>query len=183
MSTEIKNKTIKQLAQKLTVLENKVLEVIGFVKEIKAGLLEAQSVAEPKTQRKIQRPKTVVQKMHYSPAEILHMDDQQFYAEVVRITGVTELPIHKMGMRPIETHWMYALRKRAMKNGLYKEMPLPKTHDKQMFVNEISNPINNPAYAKLRSIHTTAEMGKEIICMRVKSIAAQSRCPRPYKYV
>lgn len=183
MSTEIKNSAIKQLTQKLTILENKVLEASNLVKEIKVCLVEAQSVAEPKAQRKIQRPKTVVCKMHYSPAEILQMDDQQFYAEVVRITGVTELPIHKMGMRPIETHWMYALRKRAMKQGLYKEMPLPKTHDKQMFVNEISNPINNPAYAKLRSIHITVEMGKEIIRTRVKGIAAQSRCPRPYKYV
>lgn len=114
------------------------------------------------------------------------MDDSQFYDEVVRITGVTELPTRKHGqivaVYSIKTHWMYALCKRAMKRGLYADMPMPRTYDEQVLVNEISNPVNNPAYAKLRSGSLTAEEEKEVIQGRAKQINAQSRCARPYKY-
>ena len=128
----------------------------------------------------------VAPRLHRTPDEIAQMDDQQFCAEVVRITGITVLPTRKKGqivaIYSIETHWMYALRKRAMKRGLYADMPMPRTYDEQVLVNEISNPVNNPAYAKLRSGSLTAEEEKEVIQGRAEQINAQSRCARPYKY-
>jgi DNA-binding cell septation regulator SpoVG len=142
-------------------------------------------VAPKVTPQSRERPK-IAPKMHRTPDEIAQMDDQQFCAEVVRITGITVLPTRKKGqivaIYSIETHWMYALRKRAMKKGLYADMPMPRTYDEQVLVNEISNPINNPAYSKLRSGHLTMKEEKEVIQERAEQINAQSRCARPYKY-
>ena len=89
----------------------------------------------------------------YAPNEIAMMNDYTLCAEFIRLTGRQTLSCsHCKGERPILTNWMASIRKRCMKKeGLSATMKLPKTCDEQQARNMVCNPVNNPAYSKLRS--------------------------------
>ena len=115
------------------------------------------------------RPR-VAPKTHYTPEQVAQLEDDKLCAAFIRLTGCTHLSCrHCKGERPVDRFWMKSIRKRAMKKGLSAEMILPKTCDTMQSRNELCNPINNPAYTKLRS-GLTAEEQEAIMQIRKEQI-------------
>lgn len=128
--------------------------------------------------------KIVPKQTHYSPNDIDTMDDSTLAREFIRLTGTKTLYCtHCKGESPIEIKWMNSIRKRCMKpHGLFKDMPLPKTCDKQQAKNQICNSINNPVYQKLRNKSTTQQEQEMAIQQRIEGIRQIGIQPNPHKY-
>jgi hypothetical protein len=135
----------------------------------------------PKTPKASLRP-CIAPKMYYTPEQVEKMDDHKLCAEFVRLTGYIQLSCtHCKGERSVDRFWMESIRKRAMKKGLSAEMTLPKTCDAMQTRNELCNPINNPAYSKLRS-GITEEEREEVIQARQSQLESISMHSRPYRH-
>ncbi len=129
-----------------------------------------------------------IQQMEYKPHQIAVMTDVELASHFTRITGYKELSCKCCkGSRPILSNWIQSIRKRCMKkDGLWFGMNLPKTCDKQQSRNSknnpIYNPINNPAYLKIRSFKFTEEEKQDAIMKREELIKQIGVEPKPYRY-
>lgn len=91
----------------------------------------------------------------YTPNQISMMSDFTLLKEFRRITGCQQLECCHCGRKQKKLHdgWINAIRKRCMKKeGLCRNMKLPKTCDVQSSINSICNPINNPCYHVIRNV-------------------------------
>ena len=130
--------------------------------------------------------------MSYTSEQVKMMDDYELLANFMRITGCTELSCThcvkgKGGNKSLITHWMKSIRARYSKkwkgiDGLCKEKELPKTCDEQQSRNHVSNPVNNPAYSKLRSVRTSEVEKKDIITSRKEMLEVIGIRTRPYRF-
>ncbi len=132
----------------------------------------------------------IVKPTEYSPEEVARMNDYELAEAWILITGCTHLSCtHCKGERPIVPYWINSIRKRCMKKtwagskgGLHKDTILPSTCDAQQARNSTCNPINNPAYSKLRSAKTDETEKKEVVKQREAGLKAIGLKPRSYKH-
>jgi hypothetical protein len=121
----------------------------------------------------------------YSSDDVIAMSDEELAHHFTRITGVTHLCCAHCSPRekPIYPYWVNSIRKRCIKmKGLTSEIKLPKTCDDQQKRNVISNPINNPAYAMLRSEPDTKTKNR-VIKLRTEGLKKIGIETKPYRYV
>jgi hypothetical protein len=121
----------------------------------------------------------------YSSDDVIAMSDEELAHHFTRITGVTHLCCAHCSPRekPIYPYWVNSIRKRCIKmKGLTSEIKLPKTCDDQQKRNAISNPINNPAYAMLRSEPDTKTKNR-VIKLRTEGLKKIGIATKPYRYV
>lgn len=140
---------------------------------------------EPKAKPKFRIPEAAEERTSYGPEEVARMNDYTLCAEFIRLTGRQTLSCsHCKGERPILTNWMASIRKRCMKReGLSATTKLPKTCDEQQARNMVCNPVNNPAYTKLRSEAVDNDEKKEIIKERQEKLQKVGLQARPYRYI
>ena len=103
---------------------------------------------------KIKRPITKRVTPHvvgYTREEVDKMSDDELLRCFIEVKGVDHLHCsHCKRETPITSKWMYSIRKRSSKHGLYCDTPNPKTCDVQQKKNETHNPINNTFYNTVR---------------------------------
>lgn len=143
---------------------------------------EEEEIHFPRRYRAINRH---IEKELYTPDEISGMSDFTLLKEFRRITGCQQLRCSHCAKKQKKLHdgWIKSIRRRCMKReGLHRNMKLPKTCDIQSSVNSICNPINNPCYQVMRNaesfstisnIQTIREIQLEQVGIRTK----------PYRYV
>ena len=89
----------------------------------------------------------------YTSDDVKAMTDEFLLGEFTRITGYTHLSCkHCKGERPIHPYWMVSIRIRCEKYGLYSDVKVPLSCDKQTLMNKKVNYINNTAYRMLSKI-------------------------------
>jgi hypothetical protein len=103
---------------------------------------------------KIKRPITKRVTPHvvgYTREEVDKMSDDELLRCFIEVKGVDHLHCsHCKRETPIALKWVYSIRKRSSKHGLYCDTPNPKTCDVQQKKNETHNPINNTFYNTVR---------------------------------
>ena len=185
----------QEKAEKATAIAEakaaKALEKAAAIAEAKATADEAKAAKRDairlaKAQQAAAIAEAKATELAARRAAVAAMNDHQLIAEFIRLFGKKELPCtHCHG----ETHvinWVHSIRKRAMRNGLTADMKLPKTCDEQQARNMISNPVNNPAYYRLRD---TARLSPQdnafalLVQQRKDGLAAVGIAAKPYKYV
>lgn len=134
-------------------------------------------------EQKILNAEIIKKRTSYTAEEVSTMDDYILCSEFMRITGKKSLSCkHCNGEKPILTNWMVSIRKRCMKDGLSVTMKVPKTCDKQQARNMVCNPVNNPAYSKLRNETVKNDEKKIIIKERQEKLKKVGIQTRPYRY-
>lgn len=119
----------------------------------------------------------------FTPDEVKRMRDDEIIAHFIRITGKEELSCSCCKKsKKIVPNWVNTIRRRCSKEGISTNIKLPKTCDKTLARNDACNPINNPAYSKLRSTKSTID--QKICALRerqekIREIGLES-CPRKY---
>lgn len=141
--------------------------------------------------KRINKP-PVAKPVIYSPEEVQQMDDYKLCREFIRVTGLTTLSCKHCGRdadnqekgqeKNIYSHFMNAIRRRAEKKGLHRDMKLPKTCDKVLKRNDVCNPINNPAYYVIRHVSSDSSDIVNAINMRQEGLQAIGIATRPYRY-
>ena len=119
-------------------------------------------------------------------AAVAAMNDHQLIAEFIRLFDKKELPCTHCNGETHVINWVHSIRKRAMRNGLVADMKLPKTCDDQQARNMISNPVNNPAYYRLRDTERLSPQDNAfalLVQQRKDGLAAVGIAAKPYKYV
>jgi hypothetical protein len=119
-------------------------------------------------------------------AAVAAMNDHQLIAEFIRLFGKMALPCTHCNGETHVINWVHSIRKRAMRNGLTTDMKLPKTCDDQQARNMISNPVNNPAYYRLRDTARLCPQDNAfalLVQQRKDGLAAVGIAAKPYKYI
>ena len=140
---------------------------------------------------RIARPQ-IVRPVVYSPEEVQQMDDYKLCREFIRATGLTTLSCKHCGRdvndrekgreRNIYPHFMNAIRRRAEKVGLSRDMKLPKTCDGMMKRNDVCNPVNNPAYYIIHHVAADSSEIADAIERRQEGLQAIGIATRPRRY-
>ena len=88
----------------------------------------------------------------YSPSEVASMNDLELEEKFIKLTGIYELPCSECSKssKSISTSWMYSIRKRCLKEGLHKDIKIPKTCDRQSKRNDERNDINNKYHGQMK---------------------------------
>ena len=153
----------------------------------KAAKAEEKAAAK---EAKIQAAAAAATELAARRAAVVAMNDHQLIAEFIRLFNKKELPCTHCNGETHITNWVHSIRKRAMRNGLTASMKIPKTCDEQQARNMISNPVNNPVYARLRPIYDAAPYNGicpvcvvECVQQRKDGLAAVGITAKPYKYV
>ena len=128
----------------------------------------------------------------HSPEEVQKMDDYELCREFIRATGLTALSCKHCGRdandrekgreQNIYPHFMNAIRRRAEKEGLYRDMKLPKTCDGMMKRNDVCNPVNNPAYYIIHHVSADSAEIADAIEKRQEGLQAIGIATRPRRY-
>jgi hypothetical protein len=147
---------------------------------------KANPVVNPKA-----NPKVILLVDNYWVEEVKEMTVDHIVREFVRITGCEELYCkHCKRETKIMEKWVEAITTRCKKVGIYKEMEVPKTCDKQLLANKkrnpICNPINNPVYPRLdkrMKVVLEREEKNALIQKRMDDLKKVNVMACPYKYV
>ena len=134
----------------------------------------------------------IVRPVVHSPEEVRQMDDYELCREFIRATGLTTLSCKHCGrdvndrekgvQRHIYPHFMNAIRRRAEKEGLSRDMKLPKTCDSMMKRNDVCNPVNNPAYYIIHHASSDSSEIADAIEKRQEGLQAIGIATRPHRY-
>jgi hypothetical protein len=136
---------------------------------------------------KPKRSKVILVDTSYTPLEVNEMNEYRIVGEFMRITGCEELTCtHCKRTTNVKTKWVVSVVKRCQRDGIYKDMKVPKTCDEMQGRNMISNPVNNPIYPKLdrraKEILEREERNR-LIQKRMDGLKKVKIDACPYKYV
>ena len=136
---------------------------------------------------KPKRSKVILVDTSYTSLEVNEMNEYRIVGEFMRITGCEELTCtHCKRTTNVKTKWVVSVVKRCQRDGIYKDMKVPKTCDEMQGRNMISNPVNNPIYPKLdrraKEILEREERNR-LIQKRMDGLKKVKIDACPYKYV
>jgi hypothetical protein len=122
--------------------------------------------------------------VYYSNSDLKQMSDSKLIKEFTRLTGESELYCsHCKRYTPL-TNWVNSIRRRCEKRGgLSRNTESPKTCDKQSYVNDCCNQINNKAYPLLRANNITDRQKQLVQGLRSDALHAIGVSTDPYRYV
>jgi hypothetical protein len=132
------------------------------------------------------RRKKPVMASSYSSDQIPSLSDDLLMASFIRITGRDTLYCsHCRRATAIEERWMYSIRKRCSKYGLYPEndISIPKTCNIQLKNNERCSAVNNIAYNTLRRANVSDSEKQRLLEVRQEKIKEMGIQPKPRKYL
>ena len=142
-------------------------------------------------EKRINKPR-VAKPVVYSSEEVRQMNNYELCREFICVTGLTCLSCKHCGrdaedrekgvQRHIYPYFMIAIRRRAEKEGLHREMKMPKSCDAVVKRNDVCNPINNPAYYIIHHASSNSTEIAAAIEKRQEGIQAIGIVTRPYVY-
>ena len=118
----------------------------------------------------------------YTSEEVSQMTDYVLCKEFIRLTGRSTLDCAHCKKPTSLDNWMHSIRKRCEKKGLDRNIPVPKTCDKQQAVNSICNPINNKVYPVLRSPSVSEKKKQRYLNAKAACFELIEKDTCPYKY-
>ena len=141
---------VKELVEQVQV-EKVEQEQVQLVEQVQVEQVQVEKVqVEQEPEKELEKEPELL-KM-YSPSEVASMNDLELEEKFIKLTGIYELPCSECSKssKSISTSWMYSIRKRCLKEGLHKDIKIPKTCDRQSKRNDERNDINNKYHGQMK---------------------------------
>lgn len=188
---------VKEEKKRVRILKPKKRPLLVVYSPHEKKWVAARAMAEKKVKYSVTELRMMYEKTgapYYSPEDVAKMDDCSLALAFCQITGNKSLRcIHcgidkkndwgkNIGRESSLRNWTQGLRKRGLKCGIYCDMPVPKTCDKQQSVNAMSNPINNKIYPHLRNPMVSDESKSKLLEVKKGMFDTMGIGVNPCKY-